>query len=169
MITYKNIELADIHKFWIFLNQLDSETDCMMYEAGERSRRTTYSDLESEIRKHVIHDNDFLYIAVDHDTIVGYIRAEIGRFSRIRHSAYIVTGILRDYRSIGIGTVFFNQLDIWAKENKISRLELSVQCRNQAARHLYEKNGFKVEGLKKKSMYVNGQYIDEYYMAKLTG
>ena len=35
------------------------------------------------------------------------------------------------------------------------------------AKHLYEKNGFEIEGIKKKSMLVDGVYVDEFYMAKL--
>jgi RimJ/RimL family protein N-acetyltransferase len=38
---------------------------------------------------------------------------------------------------------------------------------NTSAKHLYEKNGFNVEGIKKNSMIVDGKYVDEYYMAKL--
>ncbi len=32
---------------------------------------------------------------------------------------------------------------------------------------LYEKSGFKVEGIRAKSMLVNGELVDEYYMAKI--
>jgi RimJ/RimL family protein N-acetyltransferase len=35
------------------------------------------------------------------------------------------------------------------------------------AKHLYEKSGFVVEGIKKNAMFVDGEYVDEYYMAKL--
>ncbi len=62
---------------------------------------------------------------------------------------------------------FFKQLDKWANEKGVTRLELTVMCINDAARHLYEKNGFVVEGTKKNSMVVDGTYVDEYYMAKL--
>lgn len=39
-------------------------------------------------------------------------------------------------------------------------------CPNTVAKNLYEKNGFVVEGIKKNSMIVDGEYIDEFYMAK---
>ena len=42
-----------------------------------------------------------------------------------------------------------------------------MECRNDAARALYEKSGFAVEGLRRASMRVNGAYVDEYYMGKL--
>ena len=167
MINYKHIEIDDIEDFWSFLNILDLETDYMMYEPGERNRRTALLELESDIQKNVINGEDYIYLAVDDKKIVGYIRAERGKFNRIHHTAYIVVGILKKYRAKGIGTTFFDHLDKWAKENHISRLELSVECPNNAAKNLYEKSGFIVEGIRRNAMYVNEQYIDEYYMAKI--
>lgn len=99
--------------------------------------------------------------------MVGYIRAERGKFKRNFHTAYIVTGILTEYRGQGIGTAFFQHLDLWANENHITRLELTVECRNHAAKRLYEKNGFAIEGIREKSMLVAGTFVDEFYMAKV--
>ena len=56
---------------------------------------------------------------------MGYLSAEKGSLNRIAHSAYIVVGILSEYRGKGIGTEFFRRLDIWAEEMKVSRLELT--------------------------------------------
>lgn len=94
---------------------------------------------------------------------MGYLSAEKGSLNRIAHSAYIVVGILSEYRGKGIGTEFFRRLDIWAEEMKVSRLELTVICENSVAKHLYEKNGFEIE---RKSVLVDGKYLDEFYMAK---
>ena len=59
------------------------------------------------------------------------------------------------------------RLDEWAGENGIVRLELTVECVNTGAKHLYEKNGFIVEGVRPKSMKVNSKFVDEYYMGKI--
>ena len=42
--------------------------------------------------------------------------------NRIAHSAYIVVGILKDYRGIGIGTEFFRRLHDWAEEKETNEL-----------------------------------------------
>lgn len=55
----------------------------------------------------------------------------------------------------------------WAKENAIKRLELTVICTNIVAKQLYEQKGFVVEGTKKNAMLIDGDYVDEFYMAKL--
>ena len=40
-------------------------------------------------------------------------------------------------------------------------------CPNNIAKNLYEGNGFEIEGIKRKSIFMDGEYIDEYYMAKI--
>lgn len=147
---------------------LDNETPFMMYEPDERKKKTTdISDLRSKIDDAVT-GNDFLLIAEESDgKIVGYIWAERGKLNRILHTAYIVVGIREAYRHQGIATEFFKRLDEWARKNSIVRLELTVECANTVARHLYEKNGFVVEGRRMKSMKLGNEFVDEFYMAKL--
>ena len=146
---------------------IDTETNYMMYEPKEREQCTSLQKLGEDIQSNVINGNDFLQVAAEDKKIVGYIRGERGKFRRNSHTAYIVVGILRDYAGKGIGTTFFKNLDKWASENGVHRLELTVECCNHAARHLYEKSGFRIEGTRAKSMLVEGNFIDEYYMAKI--
>lgn len=167
MINFKSIEIEDVEDFWDFLKTLDLETDDMMYEPGEREKRTNVSELKHDIQSNVIQGEDFLYMALNDNKIIGYIRAERGKFNRVRHMAYITVGILKSYRARGIGASFFEQLEKWAKENAVHRLELTVECHNKAACHLYAKSGFRVEGVRKNAMCVDRKYVDEYYMAKL--
>lgn len=163
-MQYRRLTKTDAESFWEMMNQLDYETKYMLYEPGERTKNI--ASVESIIQNAVDGD-DFLLAAEEDDKIVGYISAQKGGLNRIAHSAYIVVGILLKYRGKGIGTEFFKQLDKWAEEKNISRLELTVICENEIARHLYEKNGFEIEGIKRKSVLVDGNYLDEFYMAKM--
>ena len=103
----------------------------MMYEPNERTQTTNVQELKNDIENNVICGSDFLQVAMENQKMVGYIRAERGKFNRILHTAYIVVGILKDYRGKGIGTSFFEMLNCWAKENGIKRLELTVECCNE--------------------------------------
>lgn len=167
MIEYKPITPDDINAFWTFLNLLDTQTSHMMYEPNERAASSTLSVLKNDLLANVVNGADHICLALDNGNIIGYIHAERGRFNRTRHTAYIVAGILKTHRGQGIGTALFERIDRWARENRITRLELTVECSNEAAKRLYEKSGFAVEGTRRCSMCVNGQYVDEYYMAKL--
>ncbi len=167
-MKYRMIIESDTENFYQMLCKLDEETEYMMYEPGERQRMT--KDL-SRLRENIdaaSFTGDFLLAAVnEREEIVGFIWAERGKMNRIRHTAYIVTGIRRAYRRQGVGTELFHRLDDWAKASGIVRLELTVECTNTGAKDLYEKSGFVVEGIRPKSMNVNGSFVDEYYMGKI--
>lgn len=161
-MKYRKLSVDEAEQFWHLMNQLDYETKYMLYEPGER--RKNLSETEALIRDSV-EGKDFLLAAETENKLIGYISAQRGRMNRIAHSAYIVVGILKDYRGQGIGTEFFKRLHAWAEEKQITRLELTVICENEAAKHLYTKSGFEIEGIKRKSVCVDGTYLDEYYMA----
>lgn len=114
-----------------------------------------------------IEGSDFFLIAENKGEMVGFITANRGNKNRIKHSACIVVGIREKFRGIGIGTEFFKRLNAWAVENKIVRLELSVLCENEITKKLYENNGFEIEGIRKKSICINGEYKDEFLMSKI--
>lgn len=65
MIIFKELEVNEIEHFWEFLNTLDVETNCMMYEPKERERCTNIQELKTDIQDNVISGNDFLQIAID--------------------------------------------------------------------------------------------------------
>ena len=162
------ITLDDVENFYHMMCQLDEETEYMMYEPGERQLKANNLDDLKERIEVAVSGEDFLMVAVnDNEEIVGYIWAERGRMNRISHTAYIITGILQAYHRQGIGSKFFNMLDEWARENGIVRLELTVEFVNTGAKHLYERHGFTVEGIRSKSMKVNDRFVDEYYMGKI--
>ncbi|SHJ52098.1 GNAT family N-acetyltransferase [Tepidibacter formicigenes] len=160
----REIRLKDSKCFLEMLKKLDSETKFMLFESGER--KTCEDEMKKIINKK-IELGSLTLIVEDKDKIVGFLSAEKGFANRIKHSAYIVVGILKDYCGKGIGTKLFKHMEIWAQKNKITRLELTVMAHNEGALKLYKKMGFKIEGVKKKSIIVDGRYIDEYYMARL--
>ncbi len=161
----RKIQIKDAEAFFEMLSELDKETEFMMYEPDERIK--DLKQLEGLIRT-AEQGTDLLLAAEEKGQIVGFLSAQRGIPKRIRHTAYIVTGIRLSYRGKGIGSSFFKELDKWAANNNITRLELTVMCHNTIAKRLYEKNGFQVEGIKKNSMFMDGHYVDEFYMAKIT-
>ena len=164
-MNIRKIAENDVENFYNMMCRLDGETEFMMYEPGEREATTKdLSRLKAAVDE-AVNGSDLLLVAEDEDgNLAGYIWAERGRLSRVRHTAYIVVGILEKCRGRGVGTEFFARVKEWAAANGVVRLELTVECENAAAVHLYEKSGFKIEGTREKSMRVNGRLRDEYYM-----
>ena len=162
------VETKDVENFFRMLCLLDEETEYMMYEPGERRAKTPDLKRLTASVAAAASEADLL-LAAENETgeIVGFLWAERGKPNRVRHTAYIVVGIRQAWQRQGIGTAFFRRLDQWAKDQGIIRLELTVECENTGAKALYEKNGFRVEGVRPQSMKVNGRLVDEYYMGKI--
>ena len=160
----REIEIKDADAFSKMQYELDKETKFMMFEPGERKKDLKRMELWIQRIKE---KSDLLLIAENNGEIIGFIMAQRGMNHRIQHRAYIVVGVRTKFQGRGIGTKFFEKLNQWALKQQLRRLELTVMITNVGAKKLYEKSGFVMEGIKKDSMYVEGEYIDEYYMAKI--
>jgi len=165
-MEYRSFGSEDAQALWRLMCALDKETSFMMYEPGEREATSTPVTLRARIQSAVSRGDCLLAAGMDGET-VGYLWAERGALQRNAHTAYIVVGVLQRASGKGIGTQLFARAEEWARKAGVTRLELTVECGNEAALHLYRKCGFETEGLRKRSMLVNGGYVDEYYMAKL--
>lgn len=165
MIKIRNLIKEDSQHFFDMLMKLDTETKYMMYEPGERN--TNITQIEAAFIKSSKEILTLIIDDADNSCIGGFLCAQRGIYNKIKHSAYIVVGLLNEYRHKGLGTEMFKELDKWALANNITRLELTVVSENINAVKLYEKMGFKKEGIKRNSLIIDGKYADEFYMAKI--
>lgn len=161
----RHITPDDAEKFVNLILQVERESDFMIFEADER--KLTPEQQRSQIEMMLKEDNSTILVAEVEENLVGYLVAKGGRARRNNHTVYLVVGILDQYRGKGIGTKLFTELENWARNHKIHRLELTVIRSNRAALFLYSKMGFRIEGIKRDSLFINGQYVDEYYMSKI--
>lgn len=145
---------------------LDEETHFMMLEPGER--RTSMEDTRRRIRAMLDQPNALLLVVDAGEAgLAGYLCAEGGEFRRNWLSAYITCGVLQAFAGQGLGRRLFEQLEEWARACGMRRLELTVMTHNQRAVALYRRMGFIIEGVRKDSLRVDGQFVDEYAMAKI--
>lgn len=165
MIKVRQIRLEDADKYMSLYSKLDEETNFRLYEPNER--KITLSEQIIEIESMIRNDNSTIIVAEDGDELVGYLSAFGRSQHRIKHIVTIGIAILQSHVGKGIGTMLFNELEVWAKEHNKHRLELTVMENNPNAYALYRKMGFEVEGVKKDSLLVNGEYINDIYMSKL--
>jgi putative acetyltransferase len=115
--------------------------------------------------------NNHLFVAEVEENgtkkIVGVVGLNIYSLPRLRHSASIGIMVHRDYQNMGIETKLLKKvIDLADKELMLVRVELNVYVDNERAIKLYESFGFKIEGRKKYASIRNGEYVDEYLMAR---
>jgi len=100
--------------------------------------------------------------------LIGNSSLAVAENPRKRHCAGIGMGVHRDYQGMGVGTKLMEAvMDIADNWLMLTRVELSVYTDNDRAISLYKKFGFVTEGIAKKAAIRNGQYVDEYYMARV--
>nr|WP_246578014.1 GNAT family N-acetyltransferase [Clostridium psychrophilum] len=83
---------------------MDNETNNMMWEPGET--KTTIEEMNSNINN-ISGSKSLRLVVEDKGNIIGFLSSERGFAKRISHRAYIVIGILKDYRGKKIGVKLF--------------------------------------------------------------
>ncbi len=164
-INVREVRVDDAATFLELCTRLDEESSFMMLEPGER--QTTVDEQRLQIAAILAQPNSTILVAEAGTSLAGYVAAHGGEFRRNRHSAYVVAGVCQSFSGQGIGTRLFQSLVEWAPTVRVSRLELTVMEHNAAGVALYRKIGFVEEGLRQRSMRVNGRFIDEIAMALL--
>ena len=164
MVSIRMINEEDAEKLLALNKQLDQESNYMLFEPFER--KTTIEQQGNIITTFRNSTNSTIIVAEHDNRLVGHLTVIGGNTNRIRHRAQIVIGILEEFNGTGIGTRLFNELEHWRINNHVNRLELTVMVHNERAIRLYKKMGFEIEGIKKNSLIVDGNCVDEYYMGK---
>jgi RimJ/RimL family protein N-acetyltransferase len=145
--------------------RLDGETTFMLLQPDERSRDV--GDVLAELGEMSARAGSVVILAETPGGLVGYVEAEGGRFRRNRATAQVVVGVLAAASGQGVGSGLLTALERWAISVGLHRLELTVMAHNRRAIDLYERMGFVVEGRRHECLVVDGQLVDELYMAKL--
>jgi RimJ/RimL family protein N-acetyltransferase len=148
---------ADAERLLELKLALDSETDFMMLEPGERSGAVTSRPSP----------NTVVFVAEGAERLDGYVEADRGAYRRNRHSALVVIGVRRAAAGRGLGRRLLERVEEWARATGITRLELTVMAYNERALRLYERQGYELEGRRRRSLRVGGDYVDELALAKL--
>jgi RimJ/RimL family protein N-acetyltransferase len=111
-------------------------------------------------------ENSILLVAIHNEKVVGNLDITGGKRRRLRHTGLVGMGMLRAYRSKGLGKAILEAGIKWAKEQKqLDRLWLQILAGNEPAIKLYEQAGFIEEGRQKDFIKIGkGQYQDNVIM-----
>lgn len=125
--------------------------------------------LAEALEDKVFQENSICLLVYNNDELIALCHVASDQHYATQHIGDLFIAIKRDYWGHGIGSWLMEEVIYWAETSGIiKRLELTVQARNKAAVHLYEKFGFVIEGTKIRGAKTeNGEYLDVYYMGRL--
>lgn len=139
------------------------ETEYMLWGPAE------FKDSEEDERRRIgrlnAANNSRCLVAIADGEIVGFLNAMGSPVNRLRHATTLAIGVRRSHWGCGAGSALLKEALSWSRVAGLVRLELTVHIRNQRAVALYLRHGFEVEGTRRKSLLVDGRYVDEYLMS----
>lgn len=135
---------------------LREEDEANLNEESERS----------EIAEHLESEGSVYIVAEISEEVVGFLEFMNGSLKRTKHSGMFSVYITGEFRGNGIGRLLLEMLIHWAEKHMlIEKVTLAVFSTNAAAIGLYEKMGFKIEGICPRDMKLSdGSYIDSVLM-----
>ena len=166
-LLIREAELGDAAELVTFLNRVSLETDFTSLD--REGILLTDTEMESFFGKKARSENQITLLALLNDEIAGLVNITADQRKRVRHIGDLFIVIGKKYWNNGLGSLLIEEAIEWAQASGIlRRLQLTVQTRNQAAVHLYQKYGFVIEGRQERGAYIEeGKFIDVYLMGKL--
>ncbi|WP_017149562.1 GNAT family N-acetyltransferase [Bacillus bingmayongensis] len=157
-VTIRAVEIQDaraIHRICI-------QNDVLPYMVFLPSIRV--DAMENRIRN--LAPNQFGFVAEYDGKVVGFVGLTQGQ-GRRSHSGDLFIGVDSEYHNKGIGKALLTKmLDLADNWLMLERVELGVLEINPRAKALYEKFGFREEGIKKGNLKARGKFIDEIMMSR---
>lgn len=138
---------SDAENLLNHLQKIAVETGFMTM--GAEGPGKTVEAKQKELESILESDVTVLLVALDEKEIIGIAEIHGNESPKLKHIGDISISIAKDYWGIRLGTTMMERLIEWANgpTSQLKRLELTVQARNERARHLYEKMGFKLEAI----------------------
>lgn len=164
VLLIRQAEHGDARSLIALQKLVESESKYMLYGKDERVQST--QNMRKQIIEWKQQGHSTIFIAILNGEHVGYLMVIGNTATRAAHRAAVVLGIQKSAQNKGLATALLEKAEDWAKTKGISRLELTVVEENDAARKLYDKAGYKAEGVREKSLMIDGKSFNEIYMAK---
>ena len=157
----------DAEEMLQFIIKASGETDFLMKYPEE------YADFTLEQEKAFINDaycnqNGMMIACIVDGRIAGNCQISFLTEEKVRHRATVAIALLQEFWNLGIGTKLFQEMfRIAAARKEVCQLELDFVEGNSRARHLYEKMGFRITGVKPDAIRMkDGTFVNAYMMVK---
>ena len=112
--------------------------------------------------------NKIVLVAHFQNKIIGYCMIHGSSRPQYKGIRDFMIYIHQDFQNKGLGSTMTSMAVKLAKDEGLHRIELEVVTDNKIAVHIYEKTGFKIEGLMKDTFFGDdGKYLDMLVMGLL--
>ncbi len=106
-------------------------------------------------------EQSIILLALQKEKIIGHLQVFLQAYSRAQRIGELVIYLHQAFQNVGLGTAMMREAIRLAGERRLHRISLSVIADNVRAIRVYEKVGFKQEGIRKEDYFgEDGRYHD---------
>lgn len=160
--TIRNVIPEDASNLIDYLSLISGESDNLTFGPGEL--KISVEDETKFIENAIKSRHQYLIIAEIGGLVIGTLNFIGGTKPRLAHSGEFGVSVLKEYWGNGIAYKMISLLIKWARENKVTKINLIVREDNEKAINLYKKLGFEIEGLIRRRFFIDGEYYNSYQM-----
>ncbi|MEG3028798.1 MAG: GNAT family protein [Oscillospiraceae bacterium] len=163
VISLKRAQVQDAADIVNFYNYIGGQTDFLSFGKDEFPNDVKAEEkfIES-IEKSVV---DIMLLARAEGKLVGIATINTSPKRKFRHVGEMGIGIELDYCGLGLGRAMLDKVLDFARGNGTTKkVNLVTRSDNSRGIALYEKLGFKPEGLLKSESFEGGKYYDSLLM-----
>jgi RimJ/RimL family protein N-acetyltransferase len=145
------------------MKEVVKEKRYTIHEINEfHENKKSYTD---KINKFIKSRGKLFLVAEINGTIAGFVNFNNWDTEKTKHTGFLSIFILKKFRGYGIGEALMNELIKWAKANPmIKKMSLAVFENNKNAIKLYNKIGFKFEGMCPKDIKIGNKFYSSIFM-----
>lgn len=145
-----------------FLNAVGGESDYLTY--GLNDFFISIEEEEIIINECLDLNTSLMLVGKIDNKIVSHLFIDVSPRERLAHIGHLGLSVSKDYWGKSIGSKMLTEAIDWAKEKKLSKLQLQVRTDNKSAICLYEKFNFLPEGTITESLKIGAISFDEFLM-----
>ena len=158
-LTIREAVKEDAKNLIEYVKQVGTESDFLSFGKGEFN--ISLADEEKMLEAHLATDNAIYLVAEINGKLVGSLNFSGGKRPRTKHFGEFGVSVIKSHWNLGIGEKLISYMIEWAKESGVIRkINLKVRADHQHGIHLYEKMGFKQEGIISRFFYLHERFYD---------
>jgi RimJ/RimL family protein N-acetyltransferase len=166
ILTLREATPEDAERTIAYVETIAGESNNLGFGVGEFN--ITVEQEKRFIAETAQSANALFLLAEVEQEIVSVLTFSAGKRPRTAHVGEFGISVLKKYWGMGIGSKMLAYLLAWAEETgTVRKINLRVLVDNLRAIRLYEKFGFKVEGVQTRDLCINGQFYDAFFMGRL--
>ena len=166
LLEIRHLTLGDENALASFYHQAMHETKHTLV-CSERMH--SLDRLQEKIRNAENSFSEIYLGAFDLTKIIGSLqfRVSLPDHPWAKHVGEFGMIVLQNHWNQGIGKRLLQMMEAFAQQINVCRIEAKVRCNNERGVTVYKKAGYKIEGIRERGAFIDGQFVDEYFIAKI--